>query len=168
MNLINQPLVSRVRRNHGLEHATIHVLGERGRLKAVAGYATPSGFFVVGNLEAGDIAAAAGEALRRLQAGQKHLAVHPGCGTNYATSGMLAGTLALFSVWLAGGRRQSKIDQLSNATVAATVGVLFGQALGKWIQANVTTSSDAQGMAIRRVTRILEAPARVHFVETGF
>ena len=40
---------------------------------------------------AGHLAAAVDEALRRMQAGERELAVHPGCGTNIVASGLLAG-----------------------------------------------------------------------------
>lgn len=112
MNQFNLPLVMKVRRNHGLEHATIHVLGERTGFRSVAGYSTPAGFFLIGNFTAGEITLAVEDALRRLRNGEKHLAVHPGCGTNYVTSGLLAGTLALASAWFGADRRRSRVDQI--------------------------------------------------------
>ena len=167
MNQFNLPLVMKVRRNHGLEHATIHVLGERTGFRSVAGYTIPAGFFLIGNFTAGEITLAVEDALRRLRDGERHLAVHSGCGTNYVTSGFLAGTLALASAWFGADRRRSRVDQISNAAFAATIGIVFGQALGRWLQANVTTSSDMGGMSIQRVARVMDTPARVHFVDTA-
>ncbi len=111
MNQFDLPLVMKVRRNHGLEHATIHVLGERTGFRSMAGYSIPAGFFLIGNFTAGEITLAAEDALRRLRDGERHLAVHPGCGTNYVTSGFLAGTLALASAWFGADRRRSRVDQ---------------------------------------------------------
>jgi hypothetical protein len=166
MNLLRIPIVHDTRRNHGLEHATIHVLAERHVPRALAGYSTPAGFLIVGDVRADELRAAVDEALRRLRAGQKHLAVHPGCGTNYATSGFVAGALVLASA-SAGGRRQSRLDQLSNAAFAATIGILIGQILGRWLQANVTTSGEMGGMNVREVRQVLLSPVKAHWVATA-
>jgi hypothetical protein len=166
MNLLRLPVVHDTRRNHGLEHATIHVLAERRAPRALAGYSTPAGFLIVGDVRADELRAAADEALRRMRAGQKYLAVHPGCGTNYATSGFVAGALVLASA-SAGGRRQSRLDRLSNAAFAATVGMLLGQMLGRWLQANLTTSSEMGGLQVREVRKVLSAPVAAHWVATA-
>jgi hypothetical protein len=41
-----------------------------------------------------DVANAATEALGRLQNGERNLAIHPGCGTNYLVAGAMAPCLA--------------------------------------------------------------------------
>ena len=166
MNVLESPIVYKTRRNHGLEHATIHVLTEHIGLRSMAGYSTPAGFFILGDLTTESIRSAVDEALQRMQGGQRHLAVHHGCGTNHATSGILAGTLALFTAWF-GSKRQSRWEQISNASMAAMIGIVVGQALGKWLQANVTTSGDMRGVSVKRISKIAESPTRVHFVETA-
>lgn len=164
--ILNQSSIAeRTRCNHGLEHATIHVLAARGVARTMAGYSTPGGFFLVGRLETEGVVSAVNEALQRLLGGQRGLAVHPGCGTNYAVSGVLAGALTLATAGL-GGRRRSKLEQLSNAAFAATIGVVIGQSLGRWLQANVTTSSDMTGVRIARVTKLMDSPVTLHFVAT--
>ncbi|MCA9975081.1 MAG: hypothetical protein KC413_05000, partial [Anaerolineales bacterium] len=88
-------LISRVRRNHGLEHATIHMLSEKHTQFSAQGNSDHRGFNlnVYGSLSEEDVTAAVQEAYRRLKAGQHHLAVHPNCGTVLLTTATLA-TLA--------------------------------------------------------------------------
>jgi len=85
--------ISRVRRNHGLEHATIHVLNKRFPHVKLGGMSTPVGFTIVGEVTSEDVAEAAIEALKRLRSGEVDLAFHPNCGTNYAIPGIFAGLI---------------------------------------------------------------------------
>ena len=87
------------------------------------------------------------EALARMNNGERYLAVHPNCGTNYAVSGILAGTLA----WLGMAGAKSKRDQLERlplVIVLATLGLIFSAPLGPKVQEYVTTSGDPQGLSV--------------------
>jgi len=86
--LLNLPLILETRRNHALEHATLHILARTHRTN-MAGHSNPTGFFLLGDLQLEEIADAATEAMKRLKAGESGLAVHPGCGTNLAVSALL-------------------------------------------------------------------------------
>jgi hypothetical protein len=93
MALLDMPFVAALRRNHALEHATMHILGQRQPyLNAVARTAL-DGFYVYGMVDTRALADTASEGLARLQAGETDLAVHPRCGTNLAVAGLLAGLL---------------------------------------------------------------------------
>ena len=76
--LLDLPLILETRRNHALEHATLHVLARTHQI-SMAGHSNPTGFFLLGDLQLEDIATAANEALTRLRAGESGLAVHEGC-----------------------------------------------------------------------------------------
>jgi hypothetical protein len=165
MNILELPIISRVRRNHGLEHATIHVLSAHHPKLRMAGRATPNGFFLYGDVETEDIAAAADEAIQRMLAGERQLAVHPGCGTNLVTTGLLAGMLSFLST-LTMDKRARWYDQLPNMAVAGVAGVALSKPLGPWLQANVTTSADMEGMRVRHIVRSQTGPMTTHFVET--
>ncbi len=172
--ILTAPLPLAVRRNHGLEHATLHVLGERIRPLRAAGHAEPRGFRVVGNLSADAIRSAAEEAIRRMQAGETWWAVHPGCGTNIVTSSLLTSAFAYFGASLS-GRKAGWQEKLSNAISLGTLGALIAHPLGPWLQARVMTSADMRGARVRAVRReypfFLAGPfARtvVHFVETAY
>lgn len=166
MKLLEIPIIFKTRRNHGLEHATIHVLSARVHGLRVAGRSQPNGFFLYGDLKTEDVASAVNEALRRMQAGESRLAVHPGCGTNMVTAGVLAGALAFVASALL-GRRARWYDRLPNATLGGVAGVALAQPFGPWLQANVTTSADMRGMRVRHIRRNQTGPMVTHFVETA-
>lgn len=147
MNPLEIPLVHSLRRNHALEHATIHVLTSYYPYVHIAGRATLDGFVLYGNLPTADVARAAQEALHRLQTGESYLAVHPRCGTNLAVSGILAG----FSSLLAAAGSHRLLDRLPRFLLATTAAVLLAQPLGPVIQERVTTTPDLAGVRIKDV-----------------
>jgi len=137
--LLETPLASRVRRNHGLEHATIHVItGQRPR--RLFGHSDAGGFWLWGQVSTQELEAAVFQALTRLRAGEHHLAVHPNCGTNFATAGVaagLAGALAMFGAEKGWRRR---LERLPLAAALATLALILTRPLGNRIQERVTTS----------------------------
>ncbi|QYJ15353.1 hypothetical protein Rxycam_01174 [Rubrobacter xylanophilus DSM 9941] len=84
-----------LRRNHALEHATIAVLMEREPRRRFSGFSTDEGFFVQGVHSLEEVDEAAREALRRLRAGEKGLAVHRNCGTTIVAANLLAAVFFL-------------------------------------------------------------------------
>ena len=89
-------VVERTRQHHAIEHATIHVLTARHPDRSFSGYSDPLGFTIYGNVDEHDVRTAVGDALLRLQAGERQLAIHPNCGTNLLTTAVAA-TLAALS-----------------------------------------------------------------------
>ena len=87
-----------LRRNHALEHATIAVMMEREPGRRFNGFSTDDGFFVQGVRSTGEVDSAAREALRRLRAGEKKLAVHRNCGTTIVAANLLAAVFFLVAV----------------------------------------------------------------------
>jgi hypothetical protein len=147
MTLLDLPLLSRLRRNHGLEHATITLLSQRFPHRPFAGYSSPSGFYLFGDAPTEQIRAAVMQALARMNNGERHLAIHPGCGTNALASGFVAGLFA----WLGmtGAKTKSeKVERLPLILSLATLGLILSQPLGPAIQERVTTSGDPAGMTI--------------------
>src|SRR5829696_7357453 len=84
-----------LRRNHALEHATIVVMMERESRRRFNGFSTDEGFFVQGVRSTEEVDSAAREALRRLRAGEKRLAVHRNCGTTIVAANLLAAVFFL-------------------------------------------------------------------------
>ncbi len=160
MSLLNLPLLLETRRNHALEHATLKILAPKYPALPMGGHSNPTGFFIFGNLETDDLRAAAAEALERLRAGEKDLAIHPGCGTNYATSGLLAGSLAWFglkgkSAWY---KKLWRIPFILPLAVAAWE---LSKPLGPVLQARVTTEAQLGTMEILSVEKIRPSLHRV-------
>ncbi len=157
-------LVSAIRQNHGLEHATMHILSRYNPYLQAAGRTTPAGFYIYGQVDTELVANAAAEALVRLQQGESHLAVHPRCGTNLAVTGILAGAAA-FGVTL--GRRRTRFDQLPMALTAAVLAAVVAQPLAHAIQERVTTTPELEGVIIRDVQRHERGSLVIHQVLVG-
>jgi membrane protein implicated in regulation of membrane protease activity len=79
-----------LRRNHALEHATIVVMMEREPGRKFNGFSTDEGFFVQGVRSTEEVDGAAREALTRLKAGEKRLAIHRNCGTTIVAANMIS------------------------------------------------------------------------------
>lgn len=167
-NLLSLELdpISRTRRNHGLEHATLHILGKKHQGVPMGGISTPSGFMIVGNVSTEDVAEAAIEALLKLRAGETHLATHPYCGTNFAFSGLIAGMAAWVGTIGAGKAFKNKLQRLPVMIVLATLALIFTRPLGPMIQQHITTSSDPEGLELERVETVIRAGMRMHRVIT--
>ena len=163
--LLNSPWLLRTRRNHGLEHATIHVLTQKNPRRSVAGHSDAGGFWLLGKLDTEETRQAVDEALQRLRAGERWLAVHSNCGTNLMTAGLAAG--------LAGGvamrgveRRGAWMERLPVAVLLSTLALLAARPLGMRLQERVTTSGDPGPLQVISIQRSQRGALTVHRVET--
>ena len=163
----NLPFISQIRRNHGLEHATMHVLIQRDPHLSLVGRSDWRGFTVYGNVGTHELELAAREALDRLKAGERELAVHPRCGTMLTTTGLLSGIAAFLALGIGGSRSRFRWASLPETLLAATVAAVLAQPLGLLFQQYITTSGDAGKLHIRRVYRQRGGPVPTHRVETG-
>jgi hypothetical protein len=166
MKLLSLPYVSRIRRNHSLEHATINVLIQHNPYLSLVGRSDWGGFSIIGEVETEDIQMAAQEALARLKAGESELALHPRCGTMLATTGVLSGVAAFFALGVGRSRSRFRWANLPEALVAATVAAIIAQPLGFLLQQYVTTSADVGPLQIARVDKKRANPVPVHRIET--
>jgi hypothetical protein len=151
--LLEIPPFGKVRRVHGLEHATIHILSRRVRHVSFSGLSIPYGFWLVGTVEPEEVSYAANEALRRLQAGEGNLAVHPRCGTNLAVGGLLTGVTSLFASF-SFDPKEYWLEKLPRVIAAATIAMIFAGPLGFAVQENITTSPDAANLSLGKITRL--------------
>jgi hypothetical protein len=163
--LLNSPGFSRIRRNHGLEHATIHVLTQKNAKRMIAGHSDRGGFWLLGQLTVEEVDAAAREALARLRAGERGLAVHPNCGTNLVTSSMAAGVAGAFAM---GGTRNSRdwLERLPVAILLSMGALLLARPLGTRIQQLITTSGDPGGLEIVEIRQSQRGTMTAHRVTT--
>ncbi len=145
---------ARVRRNHALEHATLQVMSEANpRLKA-AGYSDPNGFWVMGDVDTGQLEASVYQALARLRGGESHLAIHPHCGTNLVTTSLLAGAAAWLAMLGAGRTTRERVERLPMVISLVALTMMASQPLGPYVQEHVTTSGSAQGMQGMEIIRV--------------
>ena len=139
----------RVRRNHALEHATLHVLARDLPNLSLVGRSDWRGFLLYGEVPADALRRAVEEAYERLRAGQKALAVHPRCGTNLAVALVLSG--AAFVVGLLGSANERR--RRWPLTLAALAGALaLARPLGPEVQRRLTTDPDMDGVAVGAIT----------------
>jgi hypothetical protein len=165
-NILDLPLISRIRRNHGLEHATLHVLANYLPHTMLVGHSDIGGFWIIGNVPAELLHAAVQEAIARLRAGERQLAVHPNCGTNFATAGALAGLAGAASMLGSGRRWQDKLARLPFAAVLATIALIVSQPLGLELQRRVTTSGDPGSLEVISITYHEQGNVTFHRIQT--
>jgi hypothetical protein len=164
-NLLSTPYVLETRRNHALEHATLHMLARQYPNKPMGGHSNPTGYLIFGDFTMEEIQAAADEALSRLQAGERELAIHEGCGTNLATTAFLSWTFA----WAAMRGARSTLARILRLPLAATLalaGFALSQPLGPVLQKRITTEADPGGMQIVAVTPLTSGRIKTHRVVT--
>jgi hypothetical protein len=164
--LLDIPFISRVRRNHGLEHATLNILSEHHPKLSLGGHSDGGGFWIVGNVETADLQEAVHQALTRMRSGEAELAVHPNCGTNFVTAGAMAGVAASFVMITAGKRLRDKLERLPVAISMATLALMVAQPVGLNVQANITTSGVPGMLEVDGVMLTRERTMRVHRVLT--
>ena len=160
------PLVSRLRRNHGLEHATLHVLSAQHPQVPMAGHSSPGGFVLVGELSTENVQEAVAEAVRRLKAGEHRLAVHPNCGTNYVAAGTLAGLAGVSAMLGVGKRLRDKLERLPLVASMATVALILAQPLALRLQEHVTTSGELGDLEVVEIVRVQQGPFTAHRIIT--
>jgi hypothetical protein len=152
-----------LRQHHAIEHATVTILSQRLPGVPMMARSDLSGFTLFGEVDAATVEAAANEAMARLQGGETNLAVHPNCGTNLVTSAVLSGAAAMLA---AGGKNRSWADRLPAAVLATTLALIVAVPAGRWMQQNVTTSPQVDGLRITGVTK-LQGPVARHRVMIG-
>ncbi len=148
--LLEVPVVRKTRRNHGLEHATIHVLSSRVKGLRMAGRSDAGGFVLLGEARTEAIEAAARDALRRMKNGEHGLAVHPNCGTNLLTTGFLTTTTAL--IGFAGKSRRDAWERTPLVLFAVILAIIVAQPLGGSLQKYITTEGDPGDLEIVQIT----------------
>jgi hypothetical protein len=139
---VNTPWVSRIRRNHGLEHATLHMLSGRYPKVSMAGHSDASGFWIFGDVPLEAVRESIDEALQRMQSGEHDLAVHEHCGTNFVTAGIMTGLAAGGSMFGVGRGFRDKLERLPLSIMMATMALILSQPLGYLFQERVTTSGE--------------------------
>jgi len=165
--LLDSPLISRIRRNHALEHATIHLLSARHPRAVFVGRSDVGGFFLLADVPGEAVLHAAHEALARLRSGEHRLALHPNCGTNLLTASLLAGTAAYLTLTGSSSRGwRDRFDRLPLAIVASLLGLVVAQPLGIFLQRRVTTQGNPLGLEILSLRSWSRGATRLHRVRT--
>ncbi len=148
MNILETKPISTIRRNHGIEHATVHVLTQWDPNIRLVGRADGGGFNIYGDVPSDMLAKACKEALERMKNGEGQLAVHRGCGTQIVVGGLLTGLAAAVSM----GRRP-RLSRLPDVILATTLAAFVSQPIGLQVQEKITTSPDVQGASFAGISK---------------
>jgi len=143
---------------HGLEHATIKVLEERG-LTVRCGV-TYTGFFVLDVDHDGrwwdrldEVRDAAVDAVRRIIAGERGLAYDPRCGTSRLVATQLV-AIAICGVGVSALVLGLRVPIVVTSTIAMLVAArLLAKPLGLWAQRVWTVSTALEAGRVTEVTR---------------
>jgi hypothetical protein len=148
MNIEDTLFGRRIRQNHALEHATITILSRMVPDLRVSARSSSRGFIIFGDVDLGQLRRALDEALRRLQAGEAELAIHPNCGTNLVVgvSLMTLGTM----LGMASNRTRTR---LTSAAISSLAGMAGARPLGEFVQKHFTTLPDLKGVRVTDVFR---------------
>lgn len=158
--ILKLPLILETRRNHALEHATLHLLARKYKTQPMAGHSNPTGFFLLGEVQTDDVIACANEAWTRLNAGESGLAVHEGCGTNLVAATLLPASFAWMP--LRGARSTFwRLGLIPLALVLALFGYFLSKPLGPWLQKYITTEADLGSMQIVEVRLVRKGMHRI-------
>jgi len=167
MNLLNKiPFIKAIRRNHALEHATMKVLASRYHCGRMMGHSNPAGFILFADVPTELVTEAALDAKKRLQNGESDLAIHPGCGTNLATSAFLAGAAAFFMLSVLSGAKSPKWWHYFLAGVVALPVYIFSRPLGPKVQEEVTVDPNIGDLEVNLVRSYKTKNGFFHIINT--
>lgn len=133
-------IVQRTRQHHAIEHATIHILSARHPERSFSGYSDPLGFTIYGDVDEHDVRRAVGDALLRLQAGERRLAIHPNCGTNLLTTAVAATAAALAGTVIV---RKGRLERMAVSLALTLAAVAASRPLGFRLQEYTTQANVA-------------------------
>lgn len=165
-------IISRIRRNHGLEHASIHVLSEKHHNFSAQGHSNHTGFSlnIYGDVSEQEVTAAVEEAYRRMKNGEHELAIHPNCGTALLTSAAMAAIAAQATFALEQRRQQQSrfnltmlFNALPGAILATAVALILSRPLGLYFQAQFTVEGDLGDMKLVSIEEVRPSPVTRFF-----
>lgn len=154
-------ILSRIRRNHGLEHATIHMLSAKHQGFSAQGNSNHRGFHlnIYGDhITEDDVAVAVNEAFTRMKGGEHSLAVHPNCGTVLLTTATMT-TIAAQAAFSVEQLRQNTtrndtnvlIGGLPSAILASVIALIMSRPVGLHLQEKYTTEGDLGAMELVQI-----------------
>lgn len=158
--------ISRTRRNHGLEHATLNLLAKSHPGQAFAGHSDGSGFWILGEISSEELTQVIGDALARLRMGNSGLAIHKNCGTNLLVSGFAAGLAGAAGLIGAGNKTRDKFERIPLITLFGVAALLISRPLGPLLQREVTTNADPGELRIQTISRHMLNGMPAHRIRT--
>lgn len=159
-------LISRTRRNHGLEHATLNLLAKTHPRKPFAGHSDTGGFWILGDIPSDELDHIITDALDKLRSGQSNLAIHQNCGTNLLVSGFASGLAGAAGLIGVGKRPRDKFERIPVITALSVLALIVSRPLGPILQKNLTTSGTPGSLKIISITKQMLNGISAHRVKT--
>ncbi|NLT74379.1 MAG: hypothetical protein GXX94_09355 [Chloroflexi bacterium] len=143
-------VLQRIRRNHAIEHAALHMLAATMARPRLAARSDWAGVTFYGRADPALLSQGLERALDALRNGQRHLAVHPRCGSGLSVASLLA-FLPMWATLRSIGPRHRILGTVI-AFVSMISGLILADPVGKATQAHLLTEplvSDAHIVSIR-------------------
>ncbi|MFW6381671.1 MAG: DUF6391 domain-containing protein, partial [Bacillota bacterium] len=131
-----------LRKNHGLEHATVNILEREHGFSGLAGYAVDEGFYIMGVDNAYLVEEAARKGASLLKRGNNELVIHKRCGTSMTVANLLSSVIFLGLLIYTG------YFSILNMILAIIIANLLGPLLGQLVQKKFTTTPEVEDMEI--------------------
>jgi len=156
---------NKVRQNHALQHATIHVLERDLGIPQVEGMAYEDGFTLKGLAEPGVVYQAALKGLEKLKRGERDFAIHPKCGTTILVVNTIASVIFIAVLFLTGNL--TIISVLVALVLAHLTGPFGGRLVQRYITTNPVPDLEVTGVSVqpaRKVSGIIliEGPGELY------
>lgn len=134
-------ILQRVRRNHAIEHAAMHLLGRTLQGPKLAARSDWRGITFYGDVDTRVLQSALEGGMLALNSGHRALAVHPRCGSMISASMLLA----MLAGWLVQSdlKRKPMPGRGLLSITGVTGAMLLAQPLGYAMQKHVLTDPDA-------------------------
>ena len=160
--------VWKVRSNHALEHATLHVLSAKVTGARVSGLSDAGGFWLLGDVPTDLVFESAREALKRMQTGETDLATHENCGSNLVPSILASGGLAWIAMAGAGKDFRKKAMRFPLAVLLALIGFEAAKPAGLILQEKAVSTDHLDSMLVREIRCYKPYGLVIHRVTTEF
>ena len=155
----------RIRRNHAIEHAAMHMLARTSGSVPLAARSDWRGLTFYGDVDTATLKSAIDAGLHALNTGQRDLAVHPRCGSMVSVS-VLLGTLVAWLVQ-SGLRRGRLADPRTADSGWHRERTLVARPFGETLQAQVLTDARIGRARLLSIRRSMCGPLVMHRVTIG-
>ncbi|MHB1317779.1 MAG: DUF6391 domain-containing protein [Anaerolineae bacterium] len=158
--------LQRIRRNHAIEHAAMHMLSRSGVTVRLAARSDWRGLTFYGDIDSETLRQALDDGLKALRKGNSGLAVHPRCGSMVSIALMLG----FVTSWLAqSGLRRGASPARGLFTLASIASAaVIARPLAEGVQAHVLTSADTGQARLIRIRRSRRGPLTIHRVAIAY
>ena len=145
--ILDLPLILETRRNHAVEHATLHILADKYKNQNMAGHSNPGGVFPLRKLRQTGYSICRNRSDESSPCGRKRAGCPPGLRDKPGDHRVSAGAVCLAPFR---GVRSTpwRIVLIPLALSFAVLGFFLSRPVGTWLQAHVTTEADLGNMRV--------------------